>query len=422
MAFFFRFDQAMKQILEYILILFVFFGGTACNTTQTKVDNAPYVNMLSMDAFRWDYPDMYPTPNLDKIAQNGVKAKSLKPCFPTKTFPNHYSIATGLYPDNHGIVMNSFYDPEMDAYYRIGNREAVENPAFYEGEPIWETAEKQGVKTASFFWVGSETAINGIQPSIWKRYEHQFPFEQRLDSVVAWLQLPEEKRPHLIMWYMHEPDKVGHDFGPFAEETRNKVIYLDSLVGVFCEKIQQLPNADKINLIFIADHGMCPISPERVVNLKNYINEEWVDEVQGGNPVWAIDAKEGFEDEVYSALQSIEHIQSWKHGELPERLHYGTHLRTLDFVVVSDSAWSVSWGRDEYASLGTHGYDNDNTDMHAIFYAYGPAFKTNYVHPTFINIDLYPLIANILDLEPAQVDGTFDNVKDLLRNDKMNSN
>ena len=368
-----------------------------------------------MDAFRWDYPDMYETPTLDSIALLGVKAESLKPCFPTKTFPNHYSMATGLYPDNHGIVQNSFYDPNLDKHYRIRDREAVNNPEFYSGEPIWVTAEKQGVKSGSYFWVGSETAIDGIRPTYWKKYEHDFPFEQRMDSVIAWLQLAEEKRPHLIMWYMHEPDGIGHKHGPNASETKATVEYLDSLLSVFIKKINQLPIANEINLIFTADHGMTNISDDRNIVLKDFIPNAWIKEIEGSNPSYNIDIKEEFEDEAFEILSKVEHLKIWKHGELPERLHYGTNPRTLDFTLVSDSAWSVNWKRRNFDYKGTLGYDNDNKDMHAIFYGIGPAFKSNYAQPTFNNVDLYGLIAKILNLDPVETDGDLNNVIEMLQ-------
>ncbi len=408
----------MKVVKKTILFLTALLILFLSNCQPFSKEKTPYVLILSMDAFRWDYPDMYNTPNLDSIAKVGVKAKSLKSSFPTKTFPNHYTIATGLYPDNHGIVQNSFYDAGLNKYYSIGNREAVTNPAFYGGEPIWVTAEKQGITTASYFWVGSETKIKNIQPTIWKKYDHNFPFEQRIDSVIAWLQLPEEKRPRLIMWYMNEPDDVGHNSGPYATETANKISYLDSLVGVFVKKINQLPNASQINLIFTADHGMGPISDERSVQLKDYIKENWVEMVQGGNPVYLIDAKEEKTDSVFLALKQIEHIQAWKSSQVPERLHYGKNPRTMDFVVAADSLWSIYWGEKRYSSKGTHGYDNNNTDMHAIFYAVGPDFKQNYLHPTFNNVDIYDLIAHILNIEPVKTDGDFNNVKGLLKNEK----
>ena len=374
-----------------------------------------YVVILSLDGFRWDYPDKMPTPNLDNIAKNGVKAKSVKPCFPTKTFPNHYSMATGLYPDHHGIVLNSFYDEDMDAYYSIGNRDAVENPDFYDGEPIWVTAEKQGMISASYFWVGSEAAIQGIQPTYWKRYKHNFPFEARLDTVIAWLQLPEDIRPHLILWYMHEPDAVGHDYGPDGEVTRSTVIYLDSLVGVFMNKLEKLPVSDHVNFIVTSDHGMGALSDDRVVILEDYLDTAWFEIIEGSNPNFNLKIKKEFSDTAFIALSNIPHTMAWKHDEVPEYLHYGHNPRTMDITLLADSSWIIRWEKQNSYGSGAHGYDNKNTDMHAIFYATGPAFNKNQNYPTFDNIGLYPLIAHILGLTPVEVDGKLENVKGMLK-------
>ena len=400
------------DFISSIIIFLLIFTYSCKNPGQTKEE--PYVVMLSVDGFRWDYPDKVSTPNLDYIAENGVKAKSLKPAFPTKTFPNHYSMATGLYPDHNGIVLNSFYDEEMDKYYEIQNREAVENPDFYNGEPIWVTAENQDVTSASYFWVGSEAAVKGVSPTYWKKYNHSFPFEQRIDSVIAWLQLPEKERPHLILWYIHEPDNIGHRFGPDSKEIEDCIIYLDSLIGVFITKVEELPNNENINIIVTSDHGMGTISKERTVYLKNYVDDEWIDIIQGYNPNYNIKAKQEFYDTLYTVLKSIPHIKAWKNNEVPERLHYGTHPRVMDFVVLADSSWSIRLEGQKAKDGGTHGYDNDNINMHAIFYAYGPDFKKGYIQNTFNNVDLYPLIANILNLEPAKIDGKFENVKMML--------
>jgi len=382
---------------------------------SNKPEESNYVVMLSLDGFRWDYPDSIPTPNLDQIAKTGVKAKSLQASFPTKTFPNHYSMATGLYPDHHGIVLNSFYDPKMDAYYAIRDREAVMNAEFYGGEPIWVTAEKQGITAASCFWVGSEAAIKGISPTYWKQYEHQLPFEQRIDTVIHWLSLPEKMRPHLITWYIHEPDAVGHRYGPFSPELSKTVTYLDSLVGIFIQRVNKLPYAKKINIIVTSDHGMGCISEERVVYLDDFIKESWVRTIQGGNPNFNIMAQENCLDSVYSSLKALEHISVWKSSEVPERFHYGNNPRITDIVVLADSAWSIGLRESNYDyNGGTHGYDNANTDMHAIFYACGPAFKKSHIQPTFNNTDLYTLIAHILGLKAAPNDGSFNNVKDML--------
>jgi alkaline phosphatase D len=403
----------MKTIhqISSIILFAVFLAGCS----QHKDDKKPYVIMLSLDGFRWDYADKAPTPNLDKIVRMGVKAKSLKPSFPSKTFPNHYTMATGLYPDHNGIVLNSFYDPETDREYAIFDRKAVEDGSFYDGEPIWNTAEKQGMKSGTFFWVGSDADIEGMHSSYWKKYEHKFPFEQRIDSVISWLQLPEKVRPHLILWYMHEPDAMGHHFGPDSDEIKEEVIYLDSLVGIFMDKLEALPIANKVNVIVTSDHGMGNISNDRKVIIEESMNMDYVEMIQGYNPNFLVKAKEGFIDSVYLQLKSVPHITCWKTGELPERLHYGTNPRTLDIVVVADSSWSLVSEKKKKVGSGAHGYDNDNKDMHAIFYAYGPAFKSNYTAPTFTNINIYPLIAHILGLEQAKTDGKLENVKGMLK-------
>jgi len=372
--------------------------------------------MLSLDGFRWDYPEQAETPNLDYIASQGIKAQSLIPSFPTKTFPNHYTMATGLYPDHHGIVQNSFYDPELDRRYKISDRNAVEDPVFYGGEPIWVTAEKQGITSASFFWVGSETAVQGIQPTFWKRYVHDFPFEQRIDTVIYWLSLPEEKRPRLVLWYMHEPDAIGHDYGPGHPEVIRQVEYLDSLVGVFLDKVKKLPYAGEINIIVTSDHGMGPTSKEKTVYLKNYISKEWFETIEGHSPNLIFKARPEFYDTAWQVLSNIPNVSVWKHGEVPERLHYGHHIRTLDFILVADSAWQVTTGERISYDGGAHGYDNANTDMHAIFYAAGPAFIHNPDYPSFYNVDLYILLATILGLNPAETDGSAIRIQGMLKN------
>lgn len=400
----------MKKIIPLILSVVLFIG---CSIE--KAEKKQYVIMLSMDGFRWDYTDKVPTPNFDRIAAKGVKAKSLKPSFPTKTFPNHYSMATGLVPDHHGIVLNSFYDSEMDEHYAIFNRDAVENGTFYGGEPIWNTAEKQGLISGSYFWVGSEAEINSQRPTYWKKYDHDFPYKQRIDSVISWLSKSEETRPQLVLWYFDEPDHIGHDVGPDSRELESKIIELDFLLGYFLNEIENLPISEEINVIVTSDHGMCGVSDDRKVVLEDQIKKEWINEIQGYNPNFNIKAEAGFIDSIYLNLRDVEGITTWKAGEVSDRLMYGSNPRVMDLVVVADSSWSVVKSDDKKVGLGAHGFDNDNKDMHAIFYAYGPAFKKAYISPTFENVDIYPLICEILSLEPAVVDGKLENVQQMLK-------
>lgn len=386
----------------------------SCKHPADPAEN--YVVMLSMDGFRWDYTDKFPTPNFDRMAAGGVRAEGLIPCFPTKTFPNHYSMVTGLHPDHHGIVQNSFYCPEMDSYYSIGNRGSVENGDFYGGEPIWVTAENQGVRTASFFWVGSEAPCGGRHPSRWKSYQHDFPFESRIDTVISWLELPRGIRPRLITFYMHEPDSRGHHLGPDNPELGQTIVYLDSLLGDLLDKLSTLDIADRINLIVTSDHGMGPVISTRYTDLADYLDPSWIEIIQGYNPNFLIRAAEGFYDSIRFHLEMIPHASGWPSAQVPGRLVYGKNPRTLDFVIVADSAWSIGWMEAAGPnSFGGHGYDNANTDMHAIFYARGPAFKSAYVHPRFSNIHIYSLIAYLLDLYPAETDGDLSHVRAMLK-------
>ncbi|MFW5706507.1 MAG: alkaline phosphatase family protein [Bacteroidota bacterium] len=405
-----------KKLFLVLLIAGVVF--TSCELSGEKRIPAEeqYVVMLSMDGFRWDYASRVETPWLDYIAANGVHAEYSKPAFPSKTFPNHYSMATGLYPDNHGIVDNNFTCPELGTF-RLGDRESVENGSFYKGEPIWVTAERQNVKTASFFWVGSEAPVQGIQPAYWKKFDGRVPFTDRMDTVISWLQLPEQQRPRLITFYFQEPDSQGHRTGPNSPEVDQLVMELDSLVGVFINDLKALPHYEQINLIVTSDHGMTEVNPDRYVDISAYTPRDWYERSHGGNPMLHVTPKEGMMDSVMTILQTVDHISVWKKEDVPARLNFGKNPRIEQVVILADSTWSIGWGkpRANYYTGGAHGWDNAKKDMHTIFYAMGPSFKKNHQHPSIEVVDLYPLIARIMELEPAPVDGKLERVEGMLR-------
>jgi alkaline phosphatase D len=402
-----KYNLSVRILLVYILICPII-SFAQCNEPETTV-------VLSLDGFRWDYPQKTSTPTLDLIAKEGVKAVALIPSFPSKTFPNHYTIATGLYPDHHGLVNNSFFDQEMNKSYAIVNKEARFNPDFYSGEPIWITAQNQGVKTASFYWVGSDVAIQGKHPDYWKMYDGSIPFLHRIDTIIKWLQMPEAQRPRLIMAYYHEPDAVGHEYGPDDARTLELVSGLDSLTGILYQRIKSLPNSDCINFIVVSDHGMGEISSERNIAIRDFIPENWPVRIDGGNPNFNIYAEDGWVDSAYLALKKSNHLQVWKPSEVPEHLNYGSNPKVGDIIVVADSAWSVTMKKPKKQFTGgTHGYDIRNTDVHTIFYAAGPAFKQNYIHPSFQNIHIYPLLAHLLGIMPAKTDGDLLQVIDML--------
>jgi alkaline phosphatase D len=324
-------------------------------------------------------------------------------------------MATGLYPDHHGIVLNSFYATDLGMRYSISDRQSVGNGIFYGGEPIWVTAKKQGVHTATLFWVGSEAAIEGTRPDIWYPYNHTLPFTSRIDSLVRWLSLPDSVRPHLILWYYPEPDGYGHHYGPSGTKTIAMVEQLDKWLGNFFTAMRKLPVYNKLNFIITSDHGMGPIADDRQVILDRYVDTASLTYRDGGNPVYNLGVKPGKLQTVYKALKKVPHIKVWEHDSLPARLHYGTNIRTHDLTVVADSNWSIYWSWHTGHGKGTHGYDNQWRAMHAIFYAAGPAFKKNYLQPAFPNTDLYPLVAHILKLKPAKTDGSLEDLKDMLK-------
>ncbi len=410
-----------KNYLEIMkrlpLLLFILTALSYQGCKQNKTTSTPnYLVILSLDGFRWDYASRTATPNLDWIAEHGVKAERLIPSFPTTTFANHYTIATGLYPDHHGILVNRFYATDLQAEYNApGERHTVEEGRFYGGEPIWVTAETQNMKSACCFWVGSEADIKGVRPSYWKKYEHEKPYSQRIDTIKHWLSLPEPSRPKLIMWYFDEPDGSGHDLGPENDSLLPLITRLDSLVGVFMTKMKTLPFADKINFIVVSDHGMAQLSPERQIILDQYVDTSLIAIADGWNPTMNLKAKEGKKEDLFLQLQKIPHLKSWRHGEAPAHLNHSTHIRTHDITLLAEDGWSIYWSWAISDSKGTHGYDFNNTDVNAIFYAFGPDFKQNYIRKPFRNIHIYPLMAHLLQLNPAVVDGQLDSISDILK-------
>ncbi|WP_029273327.1 ectonucleotide pyrophosphatase/phosphodiesterase [Flavobacterium sp. KJJ] len=393
------------------LLSFTFFLLTTLLHAQS--DKNSYVVLVSMDGFRWDYAKHFKLQNLHKIAKEGVHAKSMRPSYPSKTFPNHYSIVTGLYPDHHGIINNVFFDPALNESFSLSTN-AKNDSRFFGGNPIWNVAEQQGVKTASFFWPGSDT--DQKRPFYYKKYDDKIPFETRIDTVMKWLQLPEKERPHLITLYFDEPDHTGHSFGPLSPENKKMVIKMDSIMGELSRKLDQLAIGKQINLIIVSDHGMADISNDKKVAVLDYLKPEWLGYKAVINPIMSLQAKAGCQDSIAIALKKVPHIKFWKSNEVPKRLHYGTNPRVHDFVIEAKKGYSLVSKINQNIKGGTHGYDNKEKDMHAIFYAKGPAFKVDKKIKTFQNVSVYPLIAHILGLQIEEIDGKLSDVKAALAN------
>ncbi|SHE77785.1 alkaline phosphatase family protein [Dysgonomonas macrotermitis] len=404
----------MRPYFIKIFICFVFFSNLQLSSAKDgKKEDKNYTIIVSLDGFRWDYPQLYNTPNLDKISHRGVSAV-MKPSYPSSTFPNHYTLITGLVPDHHGIINNTFWDRKNERQYSMGDSITRNNSNYYKGEPIWITAEKQSVTTGSLYWIGSDIAIKGMHPTYYKVWadEPRLTFAQRIDTALVWLNKTESERPHLITLYMEEPDGTGHRFGPNGEETRNTVQMVDSLIGVLIKGIDSLSFSKQVNLIVTSDHGMTNISPERFINVNDYLKPEWYQRIAGSNPS-SIFCDTNYCDSIYNILSEVDHIRVFKKDEISPSLNYGTNENIGDLIVIADCGWQ--FGFSSLPTHGAHGYDTACTDMHVIFFAYGPDFKENYKGTMFDNTAIYSLLANLLGIEPAKTDGDINQITQFLR-------
>ena len=393
-----------KAILTLILTITALLSACAKNDQVTVI--------ISLDGFRWDYTQWYDTPFLDRMAQEGVEA-ALIPSYPSKTFPNHYTLATGLYPDHHGIIGNKFINRATGKKFSLSNREVKHDARYYGGEPIWLTAQRQGLRTAVFYWPGSDVAVQGKYPDKYFNYDQEprLTFGQRIDGILKQLRRPEAKRPQLIMAYFEQPDHNGHVYGPQAKQTRIAVMEIDKLISNLYERIQKLPISDKVNFIVVSDHGMTLTMPEKHIDARQYLKKEWYYDIEGDAPA-NIYVREGCADSICLALQGVDHIRVWHRTEVPYYLHYGTNENVGDVVIDTELGWLFSDKKAEYG--GTHGYDPSYNDMHALFRAVGPAFK-HISLPHFPNVDVYPLLCHLLGIEPAPNDGSLNIVKRMLR-------
>jgi predicted AlkP superfamily pyrophosphatase or phosphodiesterase len=383
-----------------------------------KQQQKPYVILISADGFRYDYADKYDAENLKALREQGVQAESMLPSFPSKTFPNHYTLVTGMYPARHGLINNYFYDPQRKESYSMRDRSKVEDGSWYGGVPLWVLAEQQQMLTASFYWVGSEAPVQGVLPTYYYKYNESIPFESRVQTVLDWLNLPEEKRPHLITFYLPEVDHAGHNFGPDAPETREAVQELDVNIKKLTEAVATtgLP----VNFIFVSDHGMTQLDTNNTLKLPAAVDTaKFI--VSGGGMVVELHAKDksAIKSTYRKLRKEAEGYKVYRKRNMPRHLHYGTeedvYGRVGDILLLTEAPYVFHFSSRRPAP-GTHGYDPAAVkDMHATFYAWGPAFKKGLRIPSFENIHVYPLVAELLGLKYRhKIDGSRKLVKEVL--------
>ena len=403
----------LRLIPLLFLLIVVLLAGCQGARPLAEEDRPLPLLLISIDGFRYDYFDLADTPALDRLVAGGLKADSLHHSFPTKTFPAHYTVVTGCHPGTHGVVANNMWDPDRDARFSLGNRDAVSDGFWYAGcEPLWVTAENQGLTAATYFWPGSEARIHGVRPTFWKPYAGETPHRERIDTVLEWLDLPAAERPDLLTLYFSVVDSAGHRHGPRAEPVRSALIDVDRHLELLLDGLEARGLLEQMHIVLVSDHGMSRVDFDQYIMLDEYLDlsrvlvSDWGPAAQ----IWATDMPA---EEIVAALDGAHpHLRVWARDDIPARYSFGTHRRVPDVLAEADLEWMISnrpfmVGRQQFSLYGMHGWDPALLEMHGAFVIHGPAFAAGSRTPAVRSVDLYELMAHLLGLEPAANDGSM---------------
>jgi alkaline phosphatase D len=395
-----------------------------------------YVILVSLDGFRYDYTQKYDAKNLAALGARGASAPDgMLPAYPSITFPNHYTIVTGLYPEHHGIVGNAFYDPVRKQVYSYRDPQAEGDGTWYGGTPLWVLAEQQGMRAACFFWPGSEGDIQGMRPSYYMKYDSKYPNDKRVDQVLVWLQLPPEQRPHFITLYFSDTDSAGHAHGPDSPEEAAAVHEVDAEIGRLETGLAKLNLP--VDLIVLADHGMIKVQ-EDWINLDQYFDASLLEKSEES---FIYAKSETDTAKIYDSLNGKSaKFRVYRSGHVPESLQFDGNPREGDPVVVAMGPYllrvspppppppsaagnpAMAGGHGNTPPVGMHGYDSAHMpEMKAIFYAAGPDIRSGVKLPPFENVNVYPLIAHVLglditNLKTGPIDGKLTVLQGVLKN------
>ena len=400
----------IRPATAVLLLLLASCASQPTRTTAPAAQPAPLL-LVSIDGFRPDYLDRGLTPTLARLVRDGARSTGMQPAFPSITFPNHYTLVTGLYPDDHGIVANTIEDPAIPGVrFSMSNRDTVGDERWWdEATPIWNSADRAGIRTATMFWPGSEAPIHGRHPDFWKPFDEDVTALQRVTQVLAWLDLPESRRPRFITLYFDRVDRNGHDHGPDSPEVDAAVADVDAALAHLLDGLARRGLRDRINIVIVSDHGMAAVPADHHIVLDDFVPADDFDAVTLG-AIAELRAQPGDEAIIGKNIVGRHaHMQCWRRQDIPARLHYGSNPRIPPYVCLADTGWLIttraSIADKKELHLGEHGYDNTEPLMRALFIADGPAFRNGVVLPGFPNVDVYPLLAKLLGIRPEQNDG-----------------
>lgn len=391
-------------------LLGLWLAGAAGAVAQ-PAPQPPLTILVSIDAFRPDYLNRGVTPNLSALAAGGARA-AMRPSFPSKTFPNHYTLVTGLRPDEHGIVANNIEDAAIPGVrFAMSNTLAVLDHRWWdEAEPIWVTAEKAKIPTGALFWPGSEAPIHGVWPRKWAHFDASFSADLRVEMVLSWLDLPPGDRPQLVTLYFNIVDVAGHRFGPDSAQVNAAAAEVDSAIGKLVRGVKA--RGLTANLIVVSDHGMASGSERQRVYIDDLLPGEAYRSLELG-PIGSIYPNPGHETEVEAALlKPHDHFQCWKKADIPARFHFGKNPRVAPIFCLAQTGWNMTTHdyKPRDPTVADHGYDNADPLMAATFIASGPAFRRGVTLKTFDNVDIYPLLAKLVGVAPQPNDGRLEDL------------
>ena len=395
--------HAKLLLIAFALLL------SACATHPPATDPAPPVILVSIDGLRADIPGSGRMPTLDALFAHGARAAWVNPSYPTLTFPNHYTLVTGLRPDRHGIVHNDMRDPVLGRFE--SKKASGRDGRFWGGEPIWIAAQRTGLKTATMFWPGSEAEIAGGRPDHWRPFDIRMTPDQRVASVLAWLDLPPAQRPRFITLYLEQYDVAAHAAGTFSPEALDAMRQIDTALAALLRGLQARKLRDSTNLIVLSDHGMADVRSTDTAYLDDVLPESMFSWSSLG-PVAHITPHAGLEADVARRVVGRhDHYTCWNKADLPDAWHYGRNPRVAPILCQSDTGWRLQLRRHPLPSRavkGEHGFAPEDPQMRAFFVASGPDFVPGVALPAFDNVDIYPLLAHLLRIPPAPNDGTLD--------------
>ncbi|MBY0495861.1 MAG: ectonucleotide pyrophosphatase/phosphodiesterase [Cyanobacteria bacterium] len=394
----------------------------ACGNAAPRPDRAILI-LISIDGFRWDYFDRFTPPALTALADDGVRADGLLPEFPSKTFPNHYTIVTGLRLAHHGIISNNMRATDIPGEFSLSNRKVQADPRWWGGEPIWNTAEKQGRKAAAMFWPGSETVINGRQATYWTPYDDDMPNRDRVNRILGWLTLPENERPSFLTLYFSDVDNAGHSSGPDSAEVKDAVLRVDAEVAALVSGVTAAGLADRVNYVIVSDHGMSAVGTDRVIVLDDYVNVDHLNIVDW-SPVLALSPNDGDVEKLYAALKGKHPaLDVYRSSEIPAEYRLAGHPRLPAIVGIAKEGWTITskrnverWHSHERRPPGgEHGFAATAPSMQGLFIANGPRIRRGLRVKPFENIHVYELMCAVLGLQPAKNDGDPAVTRDMLQ-------